>query len=549
MGFRLDGFANLLTKLGLKSRDKRKDLAVTLATVFYDRDVLDELYAGEGLLARIIDLPPDEMTREWIELQVGDDDGADQAKAMLQALDDLDIQSKVNEGLKWGWLYGGAVMILGLDDGLDPSLPLNEDNIRSLNWVTVLDRFSLRIHQRVTDPFARNYSDPEVYQLQGGTEGAERIGDRIHASRVIRFPGAPTSLHRQRTRLEGWDDSVVTRIYEALTDFSQSWGGAAHLMTDMAQAVYKMDGLAQMLASDQEDLVLKRIEALDKARSVVRALLIDAEHEEFTREPTPLTGLPDVMDRLLLRVSGEVAIPITLLFGRSPAGENATGDADIRFFYDRIKSDQERKLRPRLGRIISLLWRAQNGPTGGREPEEWSLEFRPLWQLDEMQEAELRKRQAETDAMYLDRGVVDPSEIGISRFGGDRYSTETVLDMETREAARQLPDELPEPLPGDEPPEPEGGPQPGVEDVQKTALNGAQIQAMQAMLQAVADGQLPSESAVEALRIGFRLTDQEARSILSPLDSFEQRPKPSAPPPFGEPPPDEEDEEDEDEEA
>jgi hypothetical protein len=40
---------------------------------------------------------------------------------------------------------------------------------------------------------------------------------------------------------------------------------------------------------------------------------------------------------------------------------------------------------------------------------------------------------AETDAIYIDRGVLDPNEVAISRFGGDRWSMNTLIDVQARE--------------------------------------------------------------------------------------------------------------------
>ncbi len=60
----------------------------------------------------------------------------------------------------------------------------------------------------------------------------------------------------------------------------------------------------------------------------------------------------------------------------------------------------------------------------------WSVKPRPLWQLTEKEKAETRKIQADTDAVYLDRQVLKSTEVRSSRFGGDTYSSETVLSAE-----------------------------------------------------------------------------------------------------------------------
>lgn len=65
-------------------------------------------------------------------------------------------------------------------------------------------------------------------------------------------------------------------------------------------------------------------------------------------------------------------------------------------------------------------------------PKTISIDFGSLWQLDENEEADIRLKVAQADAVYLDRGVLDPAEVAISRFGGDKYSMETEIDLDAR---------------------------------------------------------------------------------------------------------------------
>ena len=67
---------------------------------------------------------------------------------------------------------------------------------------------------------------------------------------------------------------------------------------------------------------------------------------------------------------------------------------------------------------------------------------------------------------------------------------------------------------------------PESDDIQATALNGAQLSSLQQIAQAVADGMLPSETAIRLILVGFpRLTEDEATGIIGPASTF----KPSLP--------------------
>jgi HK97 family phage portal protein len=94
----------------------------------------------------------------------------------------------------------------------------------------------------------------------------------------------------------------------------------------------------------------------------------------------------------------------------------------------------------------------------------------------------------------------------------------------------------------------EGKPMPtGGGPVQDLALNGAQIQAVVQIVQAVVDEQLPPESATQLLRVAFPSIDEAtASSLIKPAAAFTPKPKEPVMVPGQEPPNDKEDEEDED---
>jgi hypothetical protein len=213
-------------------------------------------------------------------------------------------------------------------------------------------------------------------------------------------------------------------------------------MSDASQGIFKVQGLMSILAGGQKDALQTRMQLVDMSRSVARAILVDADGgEDFRRESTSFTDIQSMLDKFMLRLASAAEIPVTILMGQSPAGMNATGDSDFRWFYDTVKSAQESELRPQLERLIRLIFLSKDGPTKGQEPDGWALNFRPLWQSTPKEQAELEKLVAEKDKIYLDTGVVTPEEIALSRFRDDGWSSETTIDRELREAApAELPD-------------------------------------------------------------------------------------------------------------
>lgn len=450
---RADSWGNVVTGLGITTRDKRMG-AVVMPPEELSQRALEDLFAGDPVARRICELPARESVRQWISISADKDVG----KATLQALQVLGVQSAISEALTWARLYGGSVILLGVDDGQDPSLPLREDSVKSFRWINVLHRWELQVARRYTDPFAPKYREPETYRIVSSIVGPDGsgFGREVHETRLIRFDG-PLTAQIRREQNDTWCDSVFTHLSAVIRDFWTGFDGAAHLLSDFSQAVYKVKGLAG-LVSAKPDALIRRFQIMDTVRSLVRAAVIDADGEDFERKATPISGMPELLDRMEKLLSASTGIPVTLLMGSSPAGLQATGASDIRFFYDTVASDQETVLRPRIERLLTLLLRAKDGPTKGREPANWSFKFNPLWQLSAKEQAEIRKLTAETDTIEINAGVLHPEEVRQSRYGGDEYSTVTTLD-ESLDAADRIPTAPEEPeegeddtAPGAEPP-------------------------------------------------------------------------------------------------
>jgi phage-related protein (TIGR01555 family) len=454
---RADAWSNVITGLGSATgRDKRS--GADFATTILGLGDCEEFYRADDMAARAADLLPREMTREGWDVAVeGDSDAAEKMEAEHKR---LSIHDRMLEGMIWGRVFGGAGLLIGARDGeADPIEPLNEAKIRSVDWLTVFDARELIAVQWYGDPGAAKYGEPEIYRLQpltldsrtidrvtrseksAGVKATAYLGyaTYVHESRVVRFEGVKLTRRQMRAQV-GWGDSIYNRLYEEIRDFQAAFDSTSALLQDFAQAVIKIEGLLEILAGNQSDVLQNRMAALDMGRSVVRAYLLDSK-EDFERKATPTTGLPELLEQFALRLAAAVEVPVSLLMGQAPAGLNATGDSDIRWFYDRVAARQRSELQPVLERLTRLLFLAKDGPSKGIEPKNWSIQFRPLWQLDEVQEADRRLKIAQADAAVVGAGIVTPEEVATTRYGGDEYNGGKIQlveeDPEARAAATQ----------------------------------------------------------------------------------------------------------------
>ena len=419
-----DGWMNIITGMGVKGRDKN---VATTYRMFCELSVgeLDQLYRGDGFVKRIVELVSNEMIRQGWDIE-GDSDGS-----INQKIEELNGFKKLIDLINWTRLYGGAIIVMGIADGRSLEEPVDERNIRDVCWLHTFDRYQAFSSDGTFDHDLNspNYGFPAMYQVNDSRTGNVFY---VHHSRILRMDWSILPPRYQNIN-NGWGDSAIQAMYNELKNYSSAFTNTGMLLHDFVNGVLTIPGLSEKIGSKcGNEQVMNRLDILNMAKSIANTMLLDGE-EKYEKITTNISGLPELLDRFMQTLSAVSGIPVTLLFGRSAAGLNATGDNDVRNFYDLIKQYQEGKLKPCLEKLIKYIFLSKDSVTKGLEPEHWSVKFVPLWQNTEEQEALMRRTVAETDRIYIETGVLDPSEVAISRFGGDSYSMNTEIDIEARE--------------------------------------------------------------------------------------------------------------------
>lgn len=389
---RSDGWGNLLSGYGT-SRDPGESMRPT-AELSLTQRALEDIYRGDGIGRRIIDLPAEEMTRKWIAVE------GDQGDRRITQLVDLEAKQKFNQALRWAGLYGGAVMVMLINDGqADLSQPLNENTIRSVDDLLVYDRWQVSWNQESisADATSRYFGRAETMTIQP-LMGTPYV---IHRSRVLVFDGddVPDRIRQQNN---GWGDSRLQSVYRALSRYAEGMASAGSILRDFILPVLSMKNLSDMIASGQEDVVRKRLEILGVSKSMLNVLLIDADEEGYEKKASSVSGIDKLLLELKYNLSACSGIPQTKLFGKSPDGMNATGEGDNRQWYDTVSGEQEDKLMPNLTTLIYMLDLAEAG-----EPSDRVVSCNPLWQMDAVQQSTVRKTNVEAATMALEYDLID----------------------------------------------------------------------------------------------------------------------------------------------
>ncbi|MDM9601348.1 DUF1073 domain-containing protein [Pseudomonas shirazica] len=421
-----DKLVNLVANLGTE-RDKAA--GSVYAPVFLSDEQLSNAYRGAWLPRKIVDIPPLDATRRWRGWQAT----KEQIEKIEAEEKRLDVRGKVKQALTRARLFGGAALFIGTGER-DTSQPLNPERIQAggIKYLTVMNRRQLSPTELEQDPQSPLFGKPKTYRLAGSAID-------IHPSRLVIFIGAEHPDPELAVGNEfGWGDSVLQAVFEAIKQSDGTMANTASLVFEAKVDVIKIPDFMQQLQDPGfEKRVLERIRLAAMAKGINGALLLDGE-EEYETKSASFSGLPDIIDRFLQGVSGAADIPATRLLGQAPSGLNATGDSDLRNYYDRIQAIQELDICPALQLLDDCLIRSALGS----RPAEIHYIWNPLWQPTATERSEINKRTADTIKVLVDTKLW-PEE-ALSKAATTMLVEQSVLpglEAALDEFGRELPEE------------------------------------------------------------------------------------------------------------
>ena len=415
----IDGFANIAKGIGGK-----KD---TLQNSSFNRISLDlgknhalaeELYQYNWLVGNIADIPANEATRAWCNIT---SNKTDELKKVKKLFKKLRLKQRVKTALTFADLFGGSALYMVINDGHTQDKPLNLRNIKknSFKKIRVLEPSHLI-------PVVNGIDEPEQYQLFG-TTGENII---IHKSRLLIFRGLELP---QNKKIENnyWGGSKVQRSMEPIIASDTTINAIVNMLTETNVNVYKMEGLTDLAIEDEDEEAIKRIQIIDTMKSYLNAIVLDSK-DDFIKRTNDFKDLHQIDIATLIRVAGSAEIPATLLFGKSPDGQNATGASDFQGFHDRINRLQTDKIEPYLETLISIASYSENGSN----IEDYEIFWNSLVQETKKEKSDREKVEADTDKTLIDVQIITKEEARKSlRENNSRYSFLEVKKDEEKQSA------------------------------------------------------------------------------------------------------------------
>ncbi|UVS95659.1 phage portal protein [Burkholderia glumae] len=397
------------------------------------------LLSQHPLIRAMVETLADEMTRKWIEFggQGSEESDGERVKALQAATERFHLKAHFNAAMKKTGYFGGCMLFM--DFGDDTS---TEAGKREIQTPITLDSAKItkgsfkgfRLIEPINcypapynadNPLAPGYYRPDAWLVQGR---------KVHASRMLHFiQNDPPVLLRPAYNFFGIPLAQMALDY--VDRFDTARIAVAKIVKRYSTSVLKTD-MSQILSgggyADASSL---------QARATMWSLLgsndglmaLDMDKEDFIQVNTPLSGLAEIVSQQLELLAAISRTPAVKLLGIAPSGFNSTGEYDEANWYDHVASQQSIVFGDNLDRAIKVIQLSETGAID----EDLTHKFVPLHEQSEAEKAANRKQNADTFAIYFDRGVIGNEEERI-RLASDPDSGYDSIDVDQMPEAPDL---------------------------------------------------------------------------------------------------------------
>ncbi|MED4455916.1 anti-CBASS protein Acb1 family protein [Metabacillus fastidiosus] len=395
---------------GVGRNGKRDKLARMSAGTYVRTPALElnSLYAENRIIQNVVDIPAEDMTRNWFSFRCENDK---LGQNIMSKLADLNAKDVFKRMMMYDRIQGDGFISIGVtqSEKFELKEPLNEKGLFSVDYLHAFSSMKVREFLMNEDVFDIGYGQLELLRIDRSSKHttAPVLSDaEVHTSRL---------LHARTRWLEGevQGQSLIETMNDVFKVFDTTLWSVGQILYDYTFKVYKSKDIDGMDSKDKQELSM-----LMDFMFRTEAMAIIADGEELTKQGTNVSGIDQLINFVWDVMAASARMPKTVLKGQE-SGTIAGAQYDVMNYYARIAADQENILKPLIERLIRLIMLSQKDVGDRVDPDslEWEIKFNPLWQVDSKTDAEIRKLIAETDQIYIVNGVHTVDDVRKARFG------------------------------------------------------------------------------------------------------------------------------------
>lgn len=386
--------------------------------------------AQDGLMRLGVETLADEMVRRWGRVAgASEEDGEKLEDAMLR----LRVRRVMADAAADAGYFGVGYVFIDTGERSPEELmaPLFADPAKMHGGIARLARLDPVLmspgEYNAMDPLSRWYFRPRWWFVQGR---------RIHSSRIIRVvQNEPPFLLRPAYNFGGIP--AVQMALDYLVHFTGTRESAARLLNKFSLTVMKsnLQGLMYQSEGAESDLV-RRLKYFAANRDNDGVMLVDKEEEDVIQLNTPLSGVTEIVRLGLEMLAAIWHQPVTKYLGISPGGMNATGESDMRNWYDYAASQQETMLGPGMCTLLELLQASELGRVDNAVSWQWE----PMWTPTKREQAETGKLAVDSAVQLVGAGIISQEEARVALADDEEGAWRKLETAEEEPPMLELPD-------------------------------------------------------------------------------------------------------------
>jgi phage-related protein (TIGR01555 family) len=367
-----------------------------------NRSMLQYVYTNFGIIQTFIDQPVDDAYSKGIEIDILDDtfdeDDISQIKNFFR---ENDINETIKQVRKWSRLYGGGGLILEVE-GQEPSQDFDISSIKENTNISFYAADLWQLNQVKNEPHGEDlpYKQP-VFDDQ---KPFLFYGVELNRSRVFKVLNkrAPSII---RSQLRGWGMSELERVIRELNNYFKSENVLYELLDETKITVHKLkDFNNALMGKDSTQAIVNRLKMVEQAKNYLNSVITDSEND-INQMQVDFTGLANIMPEIKKGIASALRMPLTKIFGQSSAGFNA-GEDDLENYNSMIESE----IRNKDDNMIIWVTKIVSQKVLGRVPENIKVSFKPLRELTEEQEQNVKDKKFMRARQMLELGMWSEEE-------------------------------------------------------------------------------------------------------------------------------------------
>lgn len=404
-----DGFNQVLNAAS-SLRDMFKHVIVNNTN--YTDQRLETAFKNDAMIKKIVSRPVFDGTKKHFKIENAEPEIISYLEREYKR---LGLYKKLESAWTQSRIYGQAYFFL----------VTNEDKNNYKEEIQEAPLLNLQVFSNgmygqdiVKDPTSNVFGLPSRYNISNSYLNI----DNIHFSRITRFDGEylPDDYFINNNYRHA---SIIEKVYNSVGQYQGAMDNLVPLLNTANMAILKIENLMDIADQQTADQISARIKLIQQTR-VENQLMLLTQGDEFINHGLQLSGIKDLVEQLQNAMVAASGMPRTILLGESPKGQQSSGKSELIDYYDYIKQEQVRVLEPSIRYLTDYLLKSEFG-----KDFEYDVEFPPLLELSENEEAEYRLKVAQQMEVYLNAGILTQEEVRDSLFTG-KFTQNITLDDE-----------------------------------------------------------------------------------------------------------------------